>query len=138
MLKQFVKLFIVKSLFQRVQPKPVVGQATESSRGVDLDQLYLYIQEKVEQTWQVKGNEFRQQIQQIHIPDGMTKEEVEAIVAAALAGETATIKGRIDGLSTDLKVKGCCFDVFHCMGFFQNYDPGLTSCFFVIPSSHSD
>ncbi|KAK3781502.1 hypothetical protein RRG08_054841 [Elysia crispata] len=87
---------------ESIQPEPVVLQAAESRQGVDLDQLYLYIQEKVEQTWQIKGDQLRQQIQQIQIPEGMTREEVEAIIAAALAGENSRIKDRIDGLSTDL------------------------------------
>ncbi|RUS75521.1 hypothetical protein EGW08_016711 [Elysia chlorotica] len=88
---------------QPVPPKPVVLQAAESAGGVDLDQLYLYIQEKVEHTWQVKGDQLRQQIQQIQIPEGLTREDVEAILAVALAGETAAMKDRINTLSTDLK-----------------------------------
>ncbi|GFO31380.1 sun domain-containing protein 1, partial [Plakobranchus ocellatus] len=84
-------------------PKPVAIPAAESASGVDLDQLYLYIQQTVDQSWQIQGNELRQQIQQIQIPGGMTKEEVEAIIAEALMNEKANINGGMIGLSTDIK-----------------------------------
>ncbi|GFR98805.1 SUN domain-containing protein 1 [Elysia marginata] len=89
-----------------MEPEPVLLQSGKGGvpiPEVDLDKLYLYIQEQVQNTWQVKGEQLQQKIQQIQLPEGITREQVEAIVAAALAGETETLRGEIDSLSADLK-----------------------------------